>query len=98
MAIANRWRDRVAARLFMLAAGGLIAATLAPRSAAGNGWTEKVLYSFCSQSNCADGAGPDAGLIMDAAGNLYGTTGGGGAGRGGAVFELMPIGSGWMEK
>ena len=71
MAIANRWRDRVAARLFMLAAGGLIAATLAPRSAAGNGWTEKVLYSFCSQSNCADGAGPGAGLIMDAAGNLY---------------------------
>src|SRR5271167_4269337 len=35
----------------------------------GGGWTESVLYSFCGQSNCADGANPAAGLIFDALGN-----------------------------
>jgi uncharacterized repeat protein (TIGR03803 family) len=39
-------------------------------------WTEKVLYSFCSQQKCTDGDGPSS-LIFDA-GNLYGTTGYGG--------------------
>ncbi len=49
---------------------------------------EIVLYRFCSTSNCADGATPTAGLIRDAAGNLYGTTVGGGANGGGTVFKL----------
>src|ERR1700690_2714157 len=34
-------------------------------------WTEKVLYSFCSLTNCSDGNGPSAGLIFDSAGSLY---------------------------
>jgi len=51
---------------------------------------ETVLHNFCSQPNCADGNGPAAGLIMDAAGNLYGTTQAGGAAGGGTVFELSP--------
>ena len=55
------------------------------------GWMETVLYSFCAQTNCTDGGGPFAGVIMDAAGNLYGTTLGGGAhGNSGTVFELTP--------
>jgi hypothetical protein len=36
------------------------------------GWIERVIYSFCSdftQGSCADGAYPDAGLVLDAAGN-----------------------------
>ena len=45
---------------------------------AGGGWTENVLYKFCSQNNCADGAFPEGNLILDAAGNLYGVTEGGG--------------------
>ena len=59
---------------------------LAPPSQPGGAWTETVIHIFCSLANCADGLGPSAGLIMDAAGNLYGTAGGGTPG-GGTVFE-----------
>jgi len=47
--------------------------------------TETVLYSFNGQP---DGENPIAGLIMDAQGNLYGTTPNGGAYGFGAVFEI----------
>ncbi len=62
----------------------------------GGGWTEKVLHSF---GNGADGAVPYAGLTIDAAGNLYGTTLAGGIHHVGTVFELTPTkGEGWTEK
>jgi uncharacterized repeat protein (TIGR03803 family) len=62
---------------------------LVPPAQPGSAWTETVLYSFCSASNCTDGYNPTAGLIADAAGNLYGTTGFGGAGGCcGTVFSL----------
>ncbi|MFZ0231150.1 MAG: choice-of-anchor D domain-containing protein [Mycobacterium sp.] len=48
-------------------------------------YTEKVLHSF---TGGADGATPLAGLIMDASGNLYGTTEEGGTAGGGTVFKL----------
>jgi uncharacterized repeat protein (TIGR03803 family) len=51
-----------------------------------------VLYSLCSESNCADGANPYAGLIQDAAGNLYGTTQYGGANGYGTIFKLDSAG------
>jgi uncharacterized repeat protein (TIGR03803 family) len=57
--------------------------------------TGEILYSFCSVSNCTDGSTPQAGLIQDAAGNLYGTTVGGGTGvapGGGTVFKLDTTG------
>jgi uncharacterized repeat protein (TIGR03803 family) len=47
-----------------------------------------TLYSFCSQSNCTDGAYPYAGLVQDTNGNLYGTTQAGGASGDGTVFRL----------
>lgn len=56
---------------------------------------ESVLYSFKAG---ADGASPYAGVVMDEAGNLYGTTSvGGGSGCGGqgcgTVFKIAPDGS-----
>ena len=60
-------------------------------------WTENVLYSFCSRTNCADGSTPYSNLIFDSAGNLYGTTPFGGSG-GGVVFQLVPNADGsWTE-
>lgn len=61
---------------------------------------EIVLYSFCSQAKCADGDSPsNSGLILDTAGNLYGTTAYGGAYGGGVVFQLTRGASGtWSEK
>ncbi len=62
----------------------------------GNSWTETVLYSF---ANSPDGANPINGLIMDSAGNLYGTTyAGGAAGGNGTVFEMSPSGAVWTEQ
>ncbi len=53
-------------------------------------WTLAVLYRFCSESRCADGVSPNGGLILDSAGNLYGTTFAGGAAGGGIAFKLSP--------
>jgi uncharacterized repeat protein (TIGR03803 family) len=49
---------------------------------------EMVLYSFCSQSKCADGGQPVGGPALDKEGNLYGTTYSGGAYDLGTVFEV----------
>jgi uncharacterized repeat protein (TIGR03803 family) len=54
------------------------------------GGSYKALYNFCSQTNCADGAYPQATLVQDANGNLYGTTLNGGAYGNGTVFEITP--------
>jgi len=52
--------------------------------------TFTVLYAFTGEP---DGAVPFAGLIMDAQGNLYGTTQMGGEYNAGTVFELTPSGT-----
>lgn len=59
-------------------------------------WTEKILHTF---QGGQDGAGPAAGLIFDASGNLYGTTWAGGSNYdAGTVFELSPGANGtWTE-
>jgi uncharacterized repeat protein (TIGR03803 family) len=58
------------------------------------GWKETVLYTF---TGAPDGALPEAPVIFDKAGNLYGTTSDGGAFYRGTVFELSPVGSSWTE-
>jgi uncharacterized repeat protein (TIGR03803 family) len=52
--------------------------------------SESVLYAFKGGN---DGAEPQAGLIEDKRGNLYGTTVEGGSGAGGTVFKLAPDGT-----
>jgi hypothetical protein len=47
------------------------------------GFSEKILHSF--KASATDGIDPFAGLTLDAAGNLYGTTGAGGAHTKGTV-------------
>ncbi len=72
---------------------------LTPPARGRTGWTETVLYRFCSLANCSDGELPTSGLIADKEGALYGTTTGGGLncpqGEGatagcGTVFKLTP--------
>lgn len=59
-----------------------------------NGWQETVIFAFGPST----GSYP-SGLVIDAAGNLYGTTasGGGGTHQRGSVFELSPVAGGWQE-
>src|ERR1041385_2521741 len=52
-----------------------------------------VLYRFCQ-----DGKNPAANVIMDSAGNLYGTTSAGGATGNGVIFELIREGKGHQYK
>jgi len=64
------------------------------------GWNETILYSFSGTpyGSGSDGANPYAGLVLDAAANLYGTTLFGGPAAGGTVFQLSPNPDGsWTE-
>ncbi len=58
---------------------------------AGSAWSFALLYSFTylEGANCA------ASLTLDGAGNLYGTSAGGGTFANGVVFKLTPSGGAW---
>ncbi|HWY21908.1 MAG TPA: choice-of-anchor tandem repeat GloVer-containing protein [Candidatus Acidoferrum sp.] len=58
--------------------------SLAP---SGSGWTETQLHSFNAGN---DGAYPQAGAIVDSAGDVFTTTSSGGSGHQGTVFEVVP--------
>ncbi len=66
-------------------------------SLSGGTWVRTVLYSFVDQST---GSFPLGGVVLDAKGNIYGTTQAGGDPFGlGTVFELSPDGKGnWTEQ
>ena len=66
----------------------------------GTAWTYTILHSFNATpyGSGSDGANPYGSLVLDASGNLYGTTVFGGAVAGGTVFKLSPNGDGsWTE-
>jgi hypothetical protein len=81
---------------------------LAPPAKQGDPWTETVLYVFKGNAS-NDGASTGGGLVIDSAGNLYGTTAYGGTGNCvllgtlmgcGTVYELSPPkqkGGAWTE-
>lgn len=71
--------------IFALAMGIGVGFPGAPASAAGT-----VLHAF---QGGTDGQVPQAALIIDDAGNLYGTASGGGANYGGIIFKLAPDGT-----
>jgi uncharacterized repeat protein (TIGR03803 family) len=56
----------------------------------GGTWTETVLHDFCALRGCTDGYEPQAGVILDTSGNIYGTATQGGLYNYGVVFEIMP--------
>ena len=85
--------------------GNLYGTTLGG-GANGNGTVFKItpagtlttLYSFCAQTNCIDGASPEATLVLATNGNFYGTTLLGGSssncgGGCGTVFKITPAGT-----
>jgi len=65
---------RLRATTAALAVGLLTPAVVAAQSGHEPAYSLKVLYDFCSLTNCTDGELPSAGLISDAQSNLYGTT------------------------
>ncbi len=74
-------------------------------SQSGGQWSASVLHTFIGGAN--DGWAPQSSLILDSAGNLYGTTAFGGADEScdidgiagcGTIFELSPSGGNWTEK
>ena len=63
------------------------------KTASGYASTPTTLVSF----NGSRRRIPEAGLIADAAGDLFGTTSGGGANGDGTVFELANTGTGYAS-
>lgn len=59
-----------------------------------SGWQFTVIHAFSGNDGCQ----PVAGLIIDAAGNLYGTTSSWGALGEGTVFVLQPKATGWTYR
>jgi uncharacterized repeat protein (TIGR03803 family) len=70
---------------------------LSPPSQAGGQWTQQLLHAFANDGVDGNGPGPEAGLIFDAKGNLYGTTENGGSDNAGVVFELSPGAGGGLD-
>jgi uncharacterized repeat protein (TIGR03803 family) len=82
-----------AGNLYGVAGGGGLhgQGTVYELSPSSGRWESRVLHNFIGKP---DGAAPQGSLIFDSAGNLYGTTDGGGAGFG-TAFELSPSAGKW---
>jgi uncharacterized repeat protein (TIGR03803 family) len=61
---------------------------------AGGGYQYTLLYGFCLAVNCTDGRNPAGAVMIDAGGNIFGTTEGGGMNNGhGVIFEYTSGGT-----
>ena len=90
---ANPFWTVVSKALAVMTSTLIMALVLAPGASAASKY--KVLYNF---SGGADGSQPYDAVILDAAGNLYGTTTAGGASGNGTVFKLTKNSDGsWTE-
>jgi uncharacterized repeat protein (TIGR03803 family) len=58
-------------------------------------WKERILHTF--RNNGTDGVAPEADVVLDAKGNLYGTTAEGGSFGYGTAFKLTRTTKGWTE-
>jgi len=78
--------------------GGTGGGTVFQMTPSNGGWKESVLHTFIGSDN-GDGSRPMGGVLLDKAGNLYGTTQYGGTGQQayGTLYQLTPTGGGWME-
>lgn len=74
--------------------GGGAVLEMTPSS--GGGWTEQVLYGGF-EGDSPTGSQPYSGVVMDSAGNLYGTTSIGGEPGDGVVYEVSPAQGGWAQ-
>ncbi|MGA9470993.1 MAG: choice-of-anchor tandem repeat GloVer-containing protein [Terriglobales bacterium] len=79
-------------RLVVMFALACVILSFAARTARAQSYS--VLYTFCSQPNCTDGAVPNPSLIVDNEGNVFGTTETGGDNNfsEGTAFEITPSG------
>jgi uncharacterized repeat protein (TIGR03803 family) len=82
--------------------GGGIVYTLTPQSGA---WSYRIIHAFNADPNSLDASSPHSDLLMDAAGNIYGSSLAGGASAPagnsyGTVFKLTPRNRGtrWTER
>jgi len=57
-------------------------------------WEETIIHMF---TGGLDGGDPSGNLVVDQAGNIYGTSGGGGTGMAGLIYEFSPSNGGWTE-
>ena len=74
--------------------GAFGAGTVFSLKKASKGWKQTVIHSLDGSS---DGGFPYEGLMMDAAGNLYGAAPTGGAGEQGVIYRLSHTKQGWVD-
>ena len=76
---------------------GLSVIAVLALGAGGSGIAHAATLTALDSFNDTNGAYPEGGLITDAAGNLFGTTSGGGTSGYGTVFEIAKSGSGFAS-
>lgn len=70
--------------------GGINAGgTVVQLSQTAGAWQAAAIHKFCRELSCTDGANPQGKLLVDADGNLFGTTFAGGDANRGTAFKLF---------